>query len=284
VPITITSGTLVLTGNNTSSAPITISSHVFTIETTGDAVLSGAITGSGALFKKGTSSLTLGSSHTRVGETHINDGTLRLTAPALSTSHALLLETDSTMELDFTGTQTVDQLIFGGVSQLTGTYGSLTSTATYKLAQITGSGLLEVTTTNFSFNEWATHKNLTVSNNSEGDDPDHDGISNVLEFVLGGNPLSTSTTILPTASVSGNDFIYTFKRTDFSESDRILYVQFSTDLNDWSESHNVSSNSSVSGSATITVAENGNADDTITVTRPKGTATQLFARIFIEED
>jgi hypothetical protein len=177
------------------------------------------------------------------------------------------------MELDFTGTQTVDQLIFGGVSQLTGTYGSLTSTATYKLAQITGSGLLEVTTTNFSFNEWATHKNLTVSNNSEGDDPDHDGISNVLEFVLGGNPLSTSTTILPTASVSGNDFIYTFKRTEFS-----------TDLNDWSESHNVSSNSSVSGSATITVAENGNADDTITVTRPKGTATQLFARIFIEED
>ncbi|WP_035613273.1 autotransporter-associated beta strand repeat-containing protein [Haloferula sp. BvORR071] len=40
-----------------------------------------------------------------------------------------------------------------------------------------------------AYDEWATAKGLTAGNNGKNDDPDHDGLSNLLEFALDGSPL-----------------------------------------------------------------------------------------------
>ncbi|MEO5916279.1 MAG: autotransporter-associated beta strand repeat-containing protein [Luteolibacter sp.] len=80
------------------------------------------------------------------------------------------------------------------------------------------------------FTTWVTGApyNLSGSNALPGADPDHDGIANSIEFVLGGNPATVSdTALLPTSELvtnpggsvpNGNYLKFTFRRTSASAS------------------------------------------------------------------
>jgi hypothetical protein len=48
--------------------------------------------------------------------------------------------------LNFTGTDTIDSLFFGGIAQAVGTWGSPSSAATNKSPRFSGNGILQVTT------------------------------------------------------------------------------------------------------------------------------------------
>jgi autotransporter-associated beta strand protein len=282
----LNNSTLVFSKGGTHTAPIAVTGGLAHIQCANNITLSGAISGSGSLTKSGTGTLTLGSSHTRTGNTTITGGILRLTAPVLGTSSKLGILAGSTLNLDFSGTQTISTLQLGNINQFPGTHGSLTSTATYKTAQITGDGILIVTSSNMSFGDWAILSGLDGTagkENGENDDPDSDGVSNVMEFILGGLPLSNNSAILPTASRVGDDFVFTFQRSDLSEYDRVLNVQVTHDLTTWTNIA-IQSASSTSGTATVSIAENGSASDTITVTVPQGTQTKCFGRLAAEED
>jgi hypothetical protein len=111
-------------------------------------------------------------------------------------------------------------------------------------------------------------------------DPDADGVSNVIEYVLGTDPRVTSAGV-PVATVTGGNLVFTFERSDASETpDIILRVEVSNNLSDWTTipSYLVGATTAASD-AGVVVVENGAANDTITVTLPMGADTKKFARL-----
>jgi autotransporter-associated beta strand protein len=104
-------------------------------------------------------------------------------------------------------------------------------------------------------------------------DPDKDGLANVVEFVLNGNPANGAITNLPTITTSGANLVFTYLRRDDSESLNQA-VEFDADLaGTWTTAVNGSNG------VTIAVTENGSDPDTVTVTIPKQTNAKLFARL-----
>ena len=99
----------------------------------------------GGLTKCGAGTLILSGANTYTGDTTVNAGTLELrTAGGLSDSDKLLLNGTAAVNLSFSGTDTIGGLVFDGVPQAAGTWGSTTSIATHKDARFTGSGMLNV--------------------------------------------------------------------------------------------------------------------------------------------
>jgi len=111
-------------------------------------------------------------------------------------------------------------------------------------------------------------------------DFDLDGIANLLEFVLAGNPtVHDSQSISPSLNASGTSFELIFSRSDESELQPVtVKVQTSDDLVEWTDLVTISPES---GSG-YTVVENGTLPDTITVTIPEGTASRQFVRVTAE--
>lgn len=117
-------------------------------------------------------------------------------------------------------------------------------------------------------------------------DFESDGISNLLEFVLGGNPKTNdSPSIRPSVTAPGLDLVVTFRRSDASQLQPVaVKVQISTDLSTWNPADEITigaTNGSGPNGATYTVAEGPGVDgiDTIVVTIPKAAATKKFARV-----
>ena len=115
-----------------------------------------------------------------------------------------------------------------------------------------------------------------VSNPAADADPDNDGIPNALEYVLGANPAQPDSGLAPTVTTSGGNMVFTFLRTDTSEtSDISLIVEAGGDLATWPETYTISPGTPPSG---VFIEENASAPDSITVTIPQG-ATAKFARL-----
>ena len=131
------------------------------------------------------------------------------------------------------------------------------------------------------FGSWATTKGLSGADAAFDADPDKDGIPNGIEFVLGGepnsaNPNSYSASLLPAVQAHGDNFVFTYTRTDESAYLNPT-VEFSNNLTaPWATAVDP-------GTATITEAPalpvNGSPAHTVTVTIPKNGATHLFARL-----
>nr|WP_261360805.1 hypothetical protein [Aeoliella straminimaris] len=103
-------------------------------------------TGTGGLTVQGGGELILNGANTYVGDTIIDGSTLSIAIASLADGADVELLGDAILDLSFGGTDTVDQLLFDGVAQATGTWGALGSGADFEDARITGSGLLMVTT------------------------------------------------------------------------------------------------------------------------------------------
>jgi hypothetical protein len=82
---------------------------------------------------------------------------------------------------------------------------------------------------------WAAASDLTSGENDDPlDDPDFDGIPNLLEFVLGGHPLTADSSVLPSVSTTPSHAIFTFTRSDASESTTLIF-QYGDDLQGWTD-------------------------------------------------
>ena len=103
------------------------------------------------------------------------------------------------------------------------------------------------------FDAWAADsaQGLTAGvNNGPLDDPDRDGISNLLEFALGGAPMVSSRTILPTLTSNGNNWLFEYNRSDLSISPATTQVvEYGSDLAGWTA---VTIPATSAGSVTIT--------------------------------
>ena len=133
---------------------------------------------------------------------------------------------------------------------------------------------IELTVTGGSaYDTWASGFSLT---GGAVDDDDNDSVENVLEFVLGGNPTTSDTGVLPDVTVTATDYIFTFQREDDSEAEVTLAFEYGNNLSGWTELA-IGIDTANSGSGVV-VTENADAPDLITITVPKS-GTKLFGRL-----
>ncbi|BCU77037.1 autotransporter-associated beta strand repeat-containing protein [Luteolibacter sp. LG18] len=251
----VNAGTLAITGNSSAvTGAVTVASGA-TLAGAGN--LGGAVTVASGAHQAISVAATSGAQVTRV-----ISGALTLTAGNILDLTAGATPADGTYTLvtangGITGTPTTVNL-----SGITGTV----VVSGNSLVLIVGSG----------YDSWAASKGLTAANNGPTQDPDGDGISNLLEFTLGGEPLTSDRSILPTQTVTPTDFIFTFHRADESEIEITLTFQYGSDLAGWS---NVAVGATSAGQVTVT--ENGAAPDTVVVTIPRSSAVggKLFGRL-----
>ena len=115
------------------------------------------------------------------------------------------------------------------------------------------------------FEAWAAApaQGLTAGvNNGPLDDPDRDGIGNLMEFALGGAPMISSPLVLPKLTRSGNNWLFEYDRSDLSLPVTAQVVEYGSDLATWTT---VAIPATSLGSVTITP---GSPSDHVTVIIP----------------
>jgi len=129
-----------------------------------------------------------------------------------------------------------------------------------------------------AFSTFIAGHGLDATTGAIGADPDGDGLANLLEFVLGGDPTTADRSILPTSSattVGGHPalvFDYTVDTT--ATAVVAVTVEYSTDLANWT--------TAVDGQDGVVIATTalGGTAQHVTVTLPTS-GTKLFARLHL---
>lgn len=129
------------------------------------------------------------------------------------------------------------------------------------------------------YSSWITGFGLPSGDQDPTDDPDNDGFDNLMEYVLGGNPNSSSTGIAPAGSKSGTNFVVTFSRNDLAVTggDVSILLEYGNNLTGWTSVAVPVSNGTVDG-VTFAIAD-GSPNDTVTATIPTSSAVKFFARV-----
>ncbi len=123
----------------------------------------------------------------------------------------------------------------------------------------------------------------TAAQKAPDADPDGDGVVNLLEFVLGGNPGAPDGSAIVSQVLPGHIFQIAFPRSDESEGDLRLLVEYADDPRlGWSE-FEIGATGSNSGGIESTVEERGSQPDWITVGIPMDLHPVRFVRLVAEQ-
>jgi autotransporter-associated beta strand protein len=250
----------------------------------GNGIINGSIangaTANLPVIKNGSGTWTLNGAQAYTGATTVNEGTLSLGQAALDDSAAVVIASGAVLNLDFTAIDRVGSLTIGIDPPLAdGVYSAATHPGI-----ITGDGSLRVGPEPSGFGTWVASFPFTPGvNDGENDDPDGDGVPNLLEYVLGGTPVgagAADTSILPAQGLTATDLLLTFRRSDASETDVTLKVQWSDGLGSWNDFATIGAGDAL---PVVDVTEDSpSADlDTVTVAVPRSLAAggKLFVRL-----
>jgi autotransporter-associated beta strand protein len=248
---------------DTNSFDITVSQNLLT-----DAVSTG-----GGLTKDGAGTLSLTGANTYTGATTVNAGTLSLGNGTDNTNLAdgadVIVAGGATLNLNYSGTDTVSALWLGGVQKPAGVYGSSDPSGL-----ITGTGTLTVTSgpSGDDYDDWlALFPSLAGDNRLPTADPDSDGLTNFEEYAFGLDPTSGSSVspITQPLDKASGQFKYTRRATPATSGVAYTY-ESSIGLQTWPGFTPVSA-----------VSNNAAPVEEITVTVPSGLLTNpsLFIRV-----
>ena len=294
--VTATSQINMMTGNGgttlySDAGTLTINTPLFTATNTlrtlfldgpGNGVINGKIANGTTVdlpvVKNGTGTWTLNGAHTYTGSTTINGGVLSLGQAALSDTATVNIGLNGKLNINFNGVDRVGKLIINGEEKLNGDYSAATDSNF-----ITGNGTIRVGPGPAGYGTWASSYPFTQGENDGPDqDADGDGISNLLEYVLGGIPVgpgANNTSILPTQAVGADNLVFTFRRSDASESDVTLKVQWSDNMGLWNDFATIGA---VDAPPVDVTEDSPSAEiDTVSVTVPRNLTSsgKLFVRL-----
>ncbi len=143
----------------------------------GDAAVDGGLT------KNGAGQLQINPAFSYTGNTTVNAGTLSVQSASFDDASTVTIADGATLDLNTGGaTDTVGSLVLGEAPPLpNGTYGAIGSTAQYPIAQITGSGFIQVGEAASGYSSWA----LANVNEETADlDYNNDGVGNGIAYFM----------------------------------------------------------------------------------------------------
>jgi autotransporter-associated beta strand protein len=237
------------------------------------------------LVKTGDGTLGLTAANRYTGNTSVEAGTLILAQAFLADPADVKLTTGATLQLDFAGTDTIDELLIDGLPQATGTWGrSGHPTAKHTTSLITGDGLLEVTTGPAEgYAGWASGFLPAFTNTAADLDFENDGLASGIEWVVGGNPtLNDAATVAPAFHNTSDpdDFLFTFRRRDEAAADpgTSITVEYGSNLTGWTEAED-----GINGVTIDDTTDLGGGFHQVTVAIPRALAAggKLFARLTV---
>ena len=305
-----------LRGNNSGAASLTNASataSTLTINNTANYTFDSPITGKINLTKSGSGTQTLTGISTYSGNTVVNAGTLALadnarfqftigatsgTNNSLTGSGTVTLDGDFAIDVSAASALSTGTWVLENATSLTGAYGATftvvdpdgtpwtdagsdkwtktVGTKTWTFTETTGT----LTVSESGYGSWAT---AHAGGGAPGADFDGDGVSNALEWVLGGLETTGDLGKLPGASVSGGNLIFTFVRDQQSiNADTTVEIEVGTTLAAWSETYSVPGTAGTSGSpGTVTVTKDSPATgkDTVTLSVAQAPDAKKFARL-----
>lgn len=222
------------------------------------------------------------------GDTVVNDGFLVLNSINPNNEASTVTISDvafAILDLNYTGTDYVNALVIGGVSQIDGEYGSTASGADnggqgvgFFDDYFFGGGTITVGEP-AGYVAWAAGF-IALTDTDESLDFDLGGLETGIEYVVGGDPTdgSDDISLAPTSSVVGTDLVFEFRRTPLANNDpnATIIVEYGSELDDWE--------TAVDGVDGVTITENigfYGADDQVVVTLPDTLAVdgKIFARL-----
>lgn len=164
-----------------------------------------------------------------------------------------------------------------------------TGTGTWSVAQVGDSLVLTYTGNAPTYQTWIAGFGLSGPDADADFDFDKDGIANVVEFALGGDPTMMDLNILPDALFDGTDYTVLYSRNEESKTATAQTIQFGTDLENWTDVliPEAAGDYSIEG-ATVSVVDGDPATlpDEISVTIPGSLVTdgKFFSRLVVVEN
>ncbi|MFM2221248.1 MAG: hypothetical protein RLZZ553_996 [Verrucomicrobiota bacterium] len=291
-------GSLTLTGSSSYSGATTVAAGTLLANnTSGSATGTSAVSVSAGAVLGGTGSVSGTVSVASSGSIAPGVGIGQLTTGALTLAGTYACDVDAS---------TSDVLAVNGNIDLTGATLAVSGTMTassYTIATYTGTRTGEFTISpalpagyevdystpgeiniaKSGYNSWAS---VNAPTGNANDDFDGDGVSNAIEFVLGGTKDTSDRNKLPQVSMVGNNLIFTFTRSkDSINAETTVAVQVDNDLDAWPTSganYFAVPSEPVVNTPGITVADNAPANtQTVTLTVPMGSDTKKFARLSV---
>ncbi|MBN8460033.1 MAG: autotransporter-associated beta strand repeat-containing protein [Verrucomicrobia bacterium] len=288
------SGTLTLSGTNTSTGTTEVKG--------GTLIVNGSQTAS-ATTVKNTATLqgtgTLGTVGVETGGILAPGnqalGTLKAGNTVLAGSYVCEVNPSTSDKLEVNGTLDLT----GSALVLSGTPTAATYTiATYTPGGLTGTfgGTVPGYTVNYAtdgvitlvrdatgFSSWmeALVAAGYTGDTTPGGDSELDGMNNLLEYVLNGNPGVSDPAILPDLSLTATDLVFTFTRRVDSADDTTQVFEYGSDLIGWTPV-NITGTPGVGVSIGIAYGTAPDQVQDITVTIPKSGAT-LFGRLKVSQ-
>ena len=257
------SGTLTLAGASTYSGTTSVSA--------GSLLMNGSLGSTTVLVSSGAA---FGGTGTLGGNLTLTSGATLAFGVTPSFTRGVTVSGVTTLN----GTIPVSPRLFGA-SLAPGTYtvltyvGTLLGSPAFTWSDATGSGLLATFSTDTSgqvlvtlitpLQSWRqTYFGTTAATGTAANDadPDGDGLVNLLEYALAGDPLQSGTGILPVSGTSAGHLTFTFPR---QRSDLIYEVEVSADLATWA----------------VIATNPGTIGQSVTVTDPQSISARRFLRL-----
>ncbi len=266
-----------LTVNNTSN--YSFSGNLGSDSPTGSVSLAGVPGSSNGnnfgLTKSGAGTFALTNTNTYSGNTTVNQGTLSLATINTSneTSTVTIASTGATLNLTFTGTDTVKNLFIGTTQMPPGVYEAVGNPgAGIEISQLTGTGTLTVTTGPVV--SFATWKVINGTAQAIDGDHDNDGVKNGIEYFIGGpNSKTNGSTPLPGVSKTGSVLSVTWtKSTTYTG---VYGTDFAVETSPTLTSAWTTEAAAPAVNATVTFPS----ASTVKYTFPSPMATKRFARL-----
>ena len=157
------------------------------------------------------------------------------------------------------------------------TTGGFAGTGTWSIQQ-TGNSLELVYAASTPTGGYYTWALTNAPTGNANDDFDNDGVPNAVEYVLGGDKDTNDIGKLPTIDTTGGNLTFSFIRPWDSIGLVDLSIEVSTDLATWPDKYPVA-DIPVVASPGVTVTDNGNSTDTVTLVIPQTPDSKKFARL-----